>query len=92
MEGVGRRTNIFDIDTVHLLDLVDEQVDESFGRELDDELVDGATGAPLRMSIPTTSPPTAPTGWRRPERARTVRKPKSQDIGHRHGRHGTGPA
>ena len=52
-----------------------------------------ATGAPLEdVDTDHVTADGADPAGDGPEHARTVRKPKSQDVGHRHGQHGTGPA
>ncbi len=93
VERVGRRPDVFDVDTVHLLHLFDQQTDEVCVRELDDELVDGAARAPFEDvdTDDVTADRAHPT--RHPaERTRPVGQPQSHHIGVNHERHGTSTA
>jgi hypothetical protein len=47
VEGFGRRTNAFDINSVNLMDLSDQQVNQRVVRKFDTELIDWTSGAAL---------------------------------------------
>jgi hypothetical protein len=48
VQGFGRRTNAFDINSVNLVDLSDQQVNQSVVRKFDHELIDCTSGPTLK--------------------------------------------
>ena len=60
MERVGHRAHVLDVDAVDLLHLGDEQLDQAVVGQLDHELVDGPTAAPLEDVDADDVAPTAP--------------------------------
>ena len=83
VEGVGRRADLLDVDAVDLLDLGDEQLDQSRAvGQLDHQLVDGPAGAPLEdVDADDVAPHRADAAGHLPERAGSVRQPHADDVG-----------
>ena len=90
-QGGGDGTHVFDVDTVDLGDLLDQQVEEVLRRQLDDQLVDGAARAALEdVDSDHVATHGADAAGHRAQGAGPVREPHADDVGE-HGWHGRGP-
>ena len=81
------RPDVFDVDALDLAELAGQQWDERLVGELNDQLVDGPTGASLEnVDADEVAADGADPAGNRTERARAIRKPDADDVdGHRGG-------
>ncbi len=82
VEAAGERPHLLDVDAVHLLDLLDEEVDERRVGQVDHQLVDRPTGASLEdLDADDLAPHRSDPAGDLPERTWAVGQPEADDEG-----------
>jgi hypothetical protein len=86
VERFGCWTNAFDVDSIDLMDLSDQQLNKRVVRKFDHELIDCPTSATLQnVDASHVSANRADPARQGTQCARTIRHPHSKDVGLGHG-------